>query len=155
MSNTLRDIYKKENKLQYYFDDTVPRDLFRGQKLSDAHKQAPIIYPHPGYTRSNGPDRLPDVKIVDRNGMKFVLGCRCTQGPYRGISTFDRVNPVLKDFVWYRLPEGTAIPPALAVTQDSDLPGKSNHYTIAPKDDMPLEHFQMLLNTLAKNLLKI
>lgn len=155
MSGELKEIYKNEGKLKYYFDDFVPCELFRGQKQSDAEKQAPIIFPHPGFARKNGSDRLADVKIVERHGKQFVLGCRCTKGHYRGISTFDAINPILKDFQWYKLPKGAPIPPALAITQDGDLPGKTNHYTIAPKDDMPLEHFLMLLNTLAKHLQKI
>lgn len=155
MSDDLKEIYKREGKLQYYFDEVVPCHLFRGQKRSDADKQAAIIFPHPGFSRRNGADRPADVKIVERSGKKFVLGCRCTKGPYRGVSTFDGINPILKDFLWYKLPKGTDIPPALAITQDSDLPGKVNHFTIAPKDDIPLEHFLMLLDTLAKHLEKI
>lgn len=153
MSDELKDIYKKEGKLKYFFDDYTPRDLFRAQKQSEA--KSPILFPHPGFSRKNGPDRLPDVKVVDRNGKKFVLGCRCTKGDYRGVSTFDAINPSLKDFAWYKLPKGAEIPPALAITQDSDLSWKANHYTIAPKDDMSLEHFQMLLDTLAKHLKKL
>jgi hypothetical protein len=40
----------------------------------------------------------------------------------------------------------------LAITQDSDYPNKPNHFTIAPKDDMPLELFQVWLDALNKQL---
>jgi hypothetical protein len=41
------------------------------------------------------------------------------------------------------------------ITQDANDPTKPNHFTIAPKDDMLLEHFQMLLNELATKLQKL
>lgn len=76
-----------------------------------------------------------------------VKGCRTTAGEYRGISTFDKMRE-FPGFKWYKLPAGTKIPEALAITQDSAKPNESNHYTIAPKDDMPLELFQKWLNVL-------
>ena len=155
MSNELQQIYVNAGLSQFFFDKSVPQDLYRGQRHEDAEKGQPIIFPHPGFARKNGPARPPDVQIVERDGKKFVLGCRCVRGLYRGISTFDRTNPALKNFLWYKLLKGTAIPPGLAITQDSNDPSKPNHFTIAPKDDMPLEHFQMLLDELAIKLQKI
>jgi hypothetical protein len=86
-------------------------------------------------------------EIVDAAARYTVKGCRSTfPGPHRGVSTFDRPNPGLPVFEWIRLPVGTPIPPGLAVTRDfdpairdSDI--KPRHYTIAPKDDMPLPLF--------------
>jgi hypothetical protein len=46
----------------------------------------------------------------------------------------------------------TEIPLALAITQDSNLNDRPNHFTIAPKDDMPLELFQVSLNALGKRM---
>jgi hypothetical protein len=74
---------------------------------------------------------------------------------YRGISTFDGMNPVLKNFVWYKLPSGTEIPQAIAITQDSDFSNKINHFTIAPKDDMPLDLFLVYLSILERSLVRI
>lgn len=153
MTDELRNLYGKAGRLQYYFDDRVPRDLFRGQSRTEAKQGVPVLYPNPGFTRKDGTQRLPDVAIVERDGKKFVLGCRCITGDYRGVSTFDRKNEHLKGFKWHRLPKDTAIPEPIAITQDSDFSDRPNHYTVAPKDDMPLELFQVWLNDLARHML--
>lgn len=154
MSDDLRNIYKKENKLAYYFDETVPCDLYRGQRDVDAKKGLPRIYPNPGFNRGNGQIRPADVKIVERDGNKFVLGCRATSGFFRGVSPFDRKNPDLSGFRWFCLPMGVEIPEALAITQESAHKDRANHYTIAPKDDMPLELFLAWLKVLDNKLLE-
>jgi hypothetical protein len=154
MSEALKDIYKAAGKLQYYFDDKVPCDLYRGQSSKERKEGTPILYPNPGFPRRDGTVRPADVQIVERSGKKFVLGCRCIKGEYRGVSTFDRINPNLPGFTWYELPKGTAIPEALAVTQDSDFGDRANHYTVAPKDDMELGLFQVYLNALAAKMVK-
>jgi hypothetical protein len=155
MSENLKKTYEQEGKLRFYFDQSVPQDLYRGQRASEVGSDSPIIFPHPGFSRKNGPNRPSDVKIEDRGGSKFVLGCRCVKGMYRGVSTFNGMNPVLKNFVWYKLPSGTEIPEALAITQDSNFANKINHFTIAPKDDMPLDLFLMYLGLLERSLVRI
>jgi hypothetical protein len=82
------------------------------------------------------------------DGKKVGKGCRTTRGDYRGISTFDSRNENLRGFTWYKLPQATPIPEPLAITQDTDYLDKANHFTIAPKDDMPLGLFQVWLNAL-------
>jgi hypothetical protein len=148
----LRRIYDVEGVPYYYFDKQVPRDLFRGQNRTEANQGRPILYPHPGFTRRDGSVRLPDVEVVERDGKKIVKGCRCIRGDYRGISTFDRKNASVRGFRWYKLRKLTEIPLALAITQDSNLNDRPNHFTIAPKDDMPLELFQVSLNALGKRM---
>jgi hypothetical protein len=152
MSDDLRKIYEAAGRLRYYFDDEVPCDLFRGQNRTEAKQGLPLLYPHPGYTTKTGRVRKPDVEIVERDGQQVVKGCRCMKGDYRGISTFDRKNPTLGGMNWYKLPKSTSIPKALAITQDDDRRDAPNHYTIAPKDDMPLPLFQVWLNALARHM---
>jgi len=155
MTDDLRRLYEQAGKLKYYFDKKVPRDLFRGQSRKEERAGTPVLYPNPGFTKPTGAVRLPDVEIVERDGKKWVKGCRCLHGDYRGVSTFDRINPSLKGFSWHKLPQGTDIPEALAITQDSDFKDRANHFTVAPKDDMPLELFQVWLNTLAEAMKKV
>ena len=152
MTNELRRIYEKAGLLYNYFDETTPCDLFRGQSGSEAKLGFPIIYPNPGFTTRDGSKRPADVMIVERDGMKFVLGCVATTGHHRGISTFDAINPLLRNFRWYRLREGTKIPPALAITRDTTFKNKPNHYTIAPINDMPLDLFLALIQELCEKL---
>jgi hypothetical protein len=152
MPDDLRKIYEAAGRLQYYFDDKVPCDLFRGQSKTEAKQGLPILYPNPGFKLKDGSDRLPDVMIVVENGKQIVKGCRSTKGDYRGISTFDRKNPKLSGFKWFKLPRSTAIPAALAITQDDDYRDRANHFTIAPKDDMPLPLFQVWLNALGRHM---
>lgn len=152
MTDELRDIYEKAGRRKYFFDERVPRDLFRGQSHTEQKKGLPVLHPNPGFTRKDGSRRLPDVAIVERDGRKVVLGCRCITGDYRGISTFDRANPALRGFDWHKLPKDTQIPEVLAITQDSDYSDRPNHYTVAPKDDMPLDLFQVWLNRLADHM---
>jgi hypothetical protein len=148
MSDDLKKVYEGAGKLRYYFDEVVPRDLFRGQSRTEAKQGLPVFYPNPGFRRKDGTVREPDVLVEDVGGTPTVRGCRTLNGHHRGISTFDRPNTGLAGFSWYRLPAGTKIPEALAITQDSDLRDRPNHYTIAPKDDMPLALFQVWLNAL-------
>lgn len=147
MTDKLKLIYEAENKLRYYFDKTVPVDLYRGQNNKEAKGQFPLLYPNPGFTRADGFVRLPDVLIEIRDGQEIVRGCVATKGHYRGISTFDKKGR-FGGFKWYILPAGTVIPEALAITQDTDYPNEPNHFTIAPKNDMPLALFNAWLKVL-------
>jgi hypothetical protein len=82
-----------------------------------------------------------------------VQGCRTIKGDHRGLSLFDKSNARLP-FAWFRIPAGSKIPPGIAVTRDSDDENDDNaaiHYTVAPKDDMPLSLFLQHLKELAVN----
>lgn len=149
MTQELRKLYADAGLLHRYFDDKTPRDLFRGRSRTETKQGLPILHPNPGFTRRDGTVRLPDVQIVERNGKKYVSGCRCIHGDYRGVSTFDRKNASLPGFRWFKLPAGSDIPEPLAVTQDSDFKDRPNHFTVAPKDDMTLDLFMVWLNALS------
>ena len=73
------------------------------------------------------------------------------------MSVFDATNPQLKNFDWYEMTAGTTILDALAVTRDADrpIPGRATHYTIAPKDDMPLSLFLQHLKGMAAKAKKV
>lgn len=154
MTDQLKQIYERENLRHRYFDGKTPCDLFRGQSRADDKKALPLLNPNPGFTRGDGTVRIADVRVEERDGQKFVLGCRSTSGDYRGISAFDKKNPALRGFSWYKLPKDTDIPEALAVTQDGASKDRANHYTIAPKDDMTLELFLVWLKALSDKMTK-
>ncbi|WP_338845552.1 hypothetical protein V8J88_17695 [Massilia sp. W12] len=96
-------------------------------------------------------ERPPDVKVIERDGQSVVLGCRCLSGHFRGISLFDItitwLGPKWRN---YLIPAGTPIPGALMVTRDHYSRGTgATHYTLGPKDDMPLALFIQTLKAVA------
>ena len=96
--------------------------------------------------------RLPDVKVVERDNQTIVLGCRCIKRDFRGISTFDRKvtwfgSKTTKHFV---IPANTPIPAGIAITKDHKNQQGAYHYTIAPKDDMPMALFLQNLKVLSQ-----
>jgi len=168
MSDVLKDIYASKGRTADFFDDTVPTDLFRRRRIGD---KTPIMQPVIiGFGKAEDP-RLPDVYLEDGSGAspqfqdgdmvrepgskpitlrivsdaaKYVVkGCRTVRGSFRGVSVFDEViRSASPGAEWFHLPEGTPIPPGLAITKDGiKRPGRPLHYTVAPKDDMPFGLF--------------
>ncbi|WEN15108.1 hypothetical protein PY254_00025 [Rhodanobacter sp. AS-Z3] len=138
MSDELRRIYTEAGKADRFWETATPVDLWRAQKNTDYQAGIDALSPHLG-----NETRVADVKIVDRDGKRVVLGCRCIKGDFRGVSTFDMKvtwfgSRTTKHF---KIPAGTAIPPGIAVTKDHKNAQGAYHYTIAPKDDMPLALF--------------
>lgn len=118
--------------------------------------------PHPGYVKKDLQGnviktRLPDVKVEERNGKLVVLGCRCVEGDFRGLSLYDKkVTWLGSDWINYQIKAGAEVPPSLAITRDHLLKKHgATHYTIAPKDDMPLDLFIQTLKVIADNAKKI
>jgi hypothetical protein len=154
MSDQLRELYQAKGKLENYFDDATPVDLWRGQKQALIKQRRGALYPElAGFPRRDGTFRIPDIQTFtrDSDGAIMVRGCRCVagEGDYRGVSTFD-VRPDLgKSFSYFQIPGGTLIPEALAVTKDAfNRRFGGYHYTVAPKDDMPLSLFLVWLGAI-------
>jgi hypothetical protein len=147
MSDDLRKIYVAAGLADRFWDTSTPTALWRAQKQTDFHAGAIVLEPHPGSAT-----RPADVKVVDRDNQKIVLGCRCVKGDFRGISTYDM------KVTWYgsrttkhfRMAANTPIPPGLAVTKDHRNAQGAYHYTIAPKDDMPLQLFMQQLKAMSQ-----
>jgi hypothetical protein len=147
MSDTLKTIYREANLAHSFWDDATPVDLWRVQKKPDFDRKTMLFEPHPG-----NDTRPADVRVIDRDGHQVVLGCRCVKGGSRGISTFD------KRVTWFgnrssrhfRLPAKAILPPGIAVTKDHRNEYGAHHYTLAPKDDMPLDLFLQHLRSLAQ-----
>lgn len=155
-TDELKKLYAKEGKADRYFEGSTPCVLYRAQSRNDFKKDVFIMQPHPGYVKkdANGKairTRLPDVNIEDRDGKQVVLGCRTTAGDYRGLSLFDaKVTWLGPAWINYVIPAGTEVPPSLVITKDHFIRQYgATHYTIAPKDDMPLELFIQTLKVIA------
>lgn len=95
-------------------------------------------------------------EMIKNAGDYMVKGCRSTRAgdPHRGLSLFDKTNDGLRGFEWYVIGADATIPKGLAVLRDAK-PRKSPkdspiHYTVAPKDDMPLSLFLVQLRTLGQ-----
>lgn len=162
MSDALKDIYALAGRPGEFFEGATPVTLWRAQSRQDFKKEVFLMQPHPGYVKKDKitgeviKERLPDVQIIERDGKKIVKGCRCVRGDYRGISVFDvMVTWLGPSWMNYEIPEGTAIPENLAVTKDHYIKAhKATHYTLAPKDDMPLELFLASLKVVAEKAIK-
>jgi hypothetical protein len=169
MSDDMKKLYKEKGLLANFFETATPVNLYRRRNVGD---KTPIMQPTViGFGPADEP-RRPDIFLTDERdaspqheadattilrepGSKpltkqiiagaskyTVKGCRATAGPYRGVSVFDQANSVTAKHEWFCIPDGTEIPPALAVTREGvKTPGKPQHYTIAPKDDMPFTLF--------------
>jgi hypothetical protein len=79
--------------------------------------------------------------------------CLVGDGDHRGVSAFDVMPDLGKSFMYFRIPGGTAIPEALAVTKDTfNRRFGGYHYTVTPKDDMPLSLFLVWLGAIEASL---
>lgn len=156
-TDELKNLYIEANRITDFFEEFTPCVLYRGQSASEAKRNQLRLQPNPGFKRSDGTVRDPDVKIIDRDGKLFVAGCRSTSkhDSFRGVSMFDKTNPNLKGFTWYALPAKTEIPKVFAVTKDDHFTDRPNHHTLAPKDEMPLELFLVWLKALDDKLSKV
>ncbi|HXI56849.1 MAG TPA: hypothetical protein VNO55_12370 [Polyangia bacterium] len=172
MADTMRQAYEAAGALRYYFDKTVPIDLWRGLKKSVLRDRVAEVLRQGGKSPSDRDIavepltvgfeivtpagrrwRQPDVEVFQQNGQPWIRGCRTTRtgGRHWGISLWDQQPAFAARGGWhsFRLPKGAPIPEALAVTQDDDHTSGPNHYTLAPKDDMPLGLYVQWLKELA------
>lgn len=152
MSDTLKNLYADANIPHRYYDNVTPVDLYRGQKLREFKQGKGILDPElVGWVKPDGSHRLADVLVEEVDGRMIVRGCRSIAGHYRGVSVFDRVPPFSKSSSWkcFLIPSESKIPEALAITKDADFRRGSSgiHFTIAPKDDMPLDLFLVWLRS--------
>lgn len=184
MSEELKRVYEKQGALDRYFDTVIPKDLYRGYKkgatydlmqptllgfyirgnprLPDVHVSAQDSKISPQFTDATERELVVDdtfgsltVAMVANADKYMVRGCRTMDGEFRGVSLFDKKNERLRNHSWYKIPKGAEIPEALACTRDgpADAPYPV-HYTIAPKDDMPLSLFLQHLKVLTKQAVK-
>lgn len=180
MSDELKQIYASANKSARFHEGQTPINLYRGQRaddpfdmmqptligwmtsngprlpdvlLNDSTGKSPqYVGGQPGGDLVTESRKRPTTaQLVSDASAYTVKGCRTIRGDHRGVSVFDATNPQLKNFDWFEIAAGTAIPEALAVTRDADrpIPGRATHYTIAPKDDMPLSLFLQHLKGMA------
>ena len=139
----LKDVFISCGEMERYYDGIVPVNLWRGMNVKKNSALFDLI--ETPFKLSNGRFRKADITIED--------GWVKVKHWPRGISTFDKPGvPSGKDWVHYKIPKGTILPPGLAIIQDSfNESFNAVHYTIAPAYDMPLAIFKSLLNELAKN----
>lgn len=177
MTDELKNIYKGKGALDRFFDAHTPVDLFRGRKQGDStdlmqptligwvtqrgprNPDVLVNDEHglsPQYQDARlsamvveGKDRQKTAEILRNADQYVVKGCRTMSGLHRGVSVFDKKNTGLRNFDWYKIDKGTKIHEALAVTRDSSAPTSPLpiHYTVAPKDDMPLSLFLQCLKS--------
>ena len=143
----LKDVFISMGELDRYFEGVVPVNLWRG--LNKKRNSALFDLIEKSYKMSNGRVRKSDLCIEDN-------WVRVDRWP-RGISTFDKPGvPKGRDWVHYKIPEGTQLPNGLAIVRDSyNETFLATHYTIAPAHDMPISEFRSLLKQFAKEIERI
>ena len=146
MSDVLKTLYSEAGQADRFWDDKTPCALWRAQKKTDHDNGEDPLHPHPG-----NETRTADVKVERRGNQDIVLGCRCLKGDFRGVSTFDMKVTWFgsKTTKHWKIPADTPIEPGLAVTKDHKNLQGAFHYTIAPKDDMPLALFLQQLKAMS------
>ena len=72
----------------------------------------------------------------------------------RGASTFDKSGVFHRGrWEYYKIPKDMKLPEGLVIVKDKyNKTLGATHYTIAPKHDMPIELFRLLLNQLAQQI---
>ncbi len=153
----LKDVLISAGKLEDYFDGKVPINLWRAfnkrqGKANRAGNEHIFGFVEEPIMLSNGLPRRADITIEMRNGVRWVS----VASRPRGVSTFDKSGlPRGKDWEYFLIPQGTALPLGLAIVRDTyNSSFDATHYTIAPAYDMPLDHFKMLLSELAMHVIK-
>jgi len=146
----LKDLMLQQGMIDRYFEGHVPLHLWRALNNKKAASLFAMV--EEPFMLSNGRPRPADIRIVDKNGQKWVS---VADRP-RGISTFDAPGlPDGKDWSYYRILAGTVLPAGLALVRDEfNTRFSATHYTIAPAYDMPLALFKLLLNQLATSAIK-
>lgn len=169
----MRGAYQAAGALDRYHITTTPCDLWRGltkrQQKSERdaagaegrdvdYRAAAMVAREddsPELHRTSGEvvgiAKGTDIPVIDRGGKKIVPGCRTMrgEGAHWGLSFFDGI-PRFADSGWkhFKLPAGADIPEGLAVTKDATSTTRANHYSLAPRADMPLELYQASLKVL-------
>lgn len=178
MSDVLRNVYKQASALDRYFDQQTPVDLFRGRKKGDLtdlmqptlvgwvtprgprnpdvlvsdEKGVSPQYPNGDFAALavEGKDKALTAEILRNADQYIVKGCYTMSGLHRGVSVFDKKNTALRNFDWYKIKANATIHPALVVTRDrpNGTSVEPIHYTVAPKNDMPLSLFLQCLKSM-------
>lgn len=124
-------------------------NLYRGK---NPNNNDPILYPIlKSFLLSDGRVRDEDIKTYLKND---VLWVRCKTG---GISLFDAFGCPVKSWEYFKFTfDTTKIPRGLVITKDDwHKRFKCFHYTIRPNWDMPVTKFCMLLDEMARQLVRI
>jgi hypothetical protein len=138
----LKEIYAAAGRAADYFETTGPDlHLYRAQTNDDFKKNVFILEPGKA-----------DVRTEDRQGKLWVLGCSAVKGKYHnGVSTFDKqISPTKNHTRMYEIPKKVDLPEGLAITKDNlNKTFNATHYSLAPKNDMPMELFIQSLKVVA------
>jgi len=138
---TLEEVLIETGEIDKFFGDTAPVNLWRARNLSK--KELGLFDLVEEEQVRNGNVRPADIKI--EGGI-----VRIKDRP-RGASTFDKPD-IFKRGKWeyYKIPKGMKLPKGLVIVKDKyNKHLDATHYTIAPKSEMPIELFRILLNKLA------
>ena len=109
----LKDVLIEQDQLDRYYDGQVPVHLWRALNRKQGTELFEFVESE--FVMGNGRPRPADIAIVERGGETWVE----VKDRPRGVSTFDAPGvPTGKDWSYYRIPAGTALPAGLCVVRD-------------------------------------
>ena len=146
----LKDILFDKGQIHKYYEGVVPVNLWRGLNVRKNMALFELI--EDTVILSNGRPRPADINLIGEGANAKI---NVKESP-RGKSTFDKPGiPQGPNWEHYKITAGTKLPDGLAIIKDQyNSRFGAYHYTIAPAYNMPLSLFKILLNQLAKSVVK-
>lgn len=154
-NRVIHELFIEAGQIHRLFTGTTPIDLFRYFETNGPLSDKMLMYPYLVPTAIPGMQQLrsPDVdrrEVPEGSGNYFIFPNR-----RMALSLFDGPAQFAKPGIHHVLPQGTTIPPGLAVSRDNLSKKGYTHYSVHAVQIMAELHYLFLLRRLAANAIPI